>query len=136
MECLAHSESSRPPGELHGAGEIVCRVGANTGTNQVSYCRKGLISRSLRTRSIAGNVPVPLRASAGNKIIGDLAVAHADLNAALRAEMVRTPRLIALAFAANPVSHQISIVEVEVVVDDLPVDELSAYADGCVGGSV
>ena len=106
----------------------VCRVGANTGTNHVSYCRKDLSSRVFANAQHGGNIPVPLRASTGNEIVGDLGVADAYLNAALGTEMVGAPRLITLAFAANPTSHQISIVEVQVVVDDLPVDELAAVA--------
>ena len=112
----------------------LCRVGASTGTSHVSYCRNGLISRSLRTRSIAGDVPVPLRAAAGNKVVGDLGVADPNLNAALRADVIGAPRLVALALTANPAAHQVAIVEIQIVVDHFPVDEVSADTGG--GGRI
>ena len=46
--------------------------------------------------------------------------------AALRADGIGAPRLIAFAFAADPTSHQIAIIDVKIVINNFPVEKSSA----------
>src|SRR5664279_4065932 len=121
VERLACPSPGRPPGELDRSGEIGLPCRGQHRQQPGLVLQERLDFESLADPQHGRNVPVPLGASAGNEIIGDLAVADPYLNAALGTEMVGTPCLITLALAANPISHQKPIVEVQVVIDDLPV---------------
>ncbi len=120
--------AGRPPGELHRTGEV-----GLAGCGQHRHPPGFVLQERLDLKVFADaqhcrQAPVPLRAASGDKVVRDLGIAHGHLNTALRAEVVRAPRLVSLAFAANPVAHQVTVVEIDIVVHHFPIDEVAAHA--------
>jgi hypothetical protein len=66
--------------------------------------------------------------SAGNEILRDLVISNAELDPLVAAQVIRSPSLSGLAFAADPIAKYLTAIRISLPLDHFPVHETTAGA--------
>src|SRR5579862_7773665 len=124
----------RPEGYLQRCRHVLFGLRRKLGKKPVFILNKRRKGERAPYLVIELDRPIVNRPAMGNKSAGHLRVAIPNLQEGSRGEPIGAPPLQACSCAANPISHQIVFVRIEVVVEVIPIGELPIATGG--GGRI
>ena len=107
---------------------MVCAVGAKIGANHFSYWTEAERLHSDRSCQFTLTDPSLIVSPPGNEVGIDFCVPVCKLNRILRTEPIRAPALKAHPLPSNPVSDEVALVRVQIVIKIVPINILSEPA--------